>query len=128
MATAFLVGRIIVGIYFLMNAYNHIFKGSHMVGYAASKGVPSPKAAIVFSGILLLLGGLSVLLGVAVAWGIVALLVFMVPVTFMMHNYWKETDPMMKMNQRISFMKNMAIVGLLLMAFAIPTPWMFSIV
>lgn len=125
MVLAFVVGRIIVGVYFLMSAYNHILKGGDMVGYAASKHVPSPKIAIVGSGILLLLGGLSVLSGIFIGWGIGALLVFMVPVTFTMHNYWKETDPIMKMNQRISFMKNMAIIGFLLMAFSIPTPWVY---
>ncbi|MBX4209531.1 DoxX family protein [Candidatus Parcubacteria bacterium] len=123
MTIAFIVGRAIVGVYFLMNAYNHIFKSEHMVGYAASKGLPSPKTAIVGSGLLMLVGGLSVLFGVAPQWGLAALLLFMIPVTFKMHDYWKETDPMMKSNQRISFMKNMAIVGFLLMAYAIPVPW-----
>lgn len=127
MAIAFLVGRIIVGLYFLMNAYNHIFKGSHMVGYVASKGVRSPKAAIFVSGLLVLVGGLSILLGVGIVWGVVALLVFLVPVTFKMHNYWKETDPMAKMNQRIAFMKNMALIGFALMVLAIPTPWVYSL-
>lgn len=112
---AFVVGRVIVGLYFLMNAYNHLVKGSHMAGYAASKKVPSPKLAIFVSGLLLLVGGLSVLLDQWLFWGVIALLVFMVPVTFMMHDFWKQSDPMAKMNERISFMKNMAIIGFLLM-------------
>ena len=126
MALAFLVGRVIVAVYFLVNAYNHLIKGGSMVGYAASKHVPSPKAAIFLGGLLMLAGGLSVLTGIHVYWGLVALLVFMLPVTFMMHNYWKETDPMAKMNQRIAFMKNMAIIGLILMAFAIAVPWPYA--
>lgn len=127
MAIAFLIGRVIVGVYFLMNAYSHLFQSGHMVGYAASKGVPSPKLAIMGSGVLLLLGGLSVLTGVATCWGIIALIVFLVPVTFTMHNYWKAADPMMKMNERISFMKNMALIGLLLMALSVATPWAYSL-
>ncbi|HVT75018.1 MAG TPA: DoxX family membrane protein [Candidatus Paceibacterota bacterium] len=127
MEAAFSVGRIIVGLYFLSNAYNHVIKGSHMVGYAASKGVPSPKLAITGSGLLLLAGALSILSGIAVFWGIVALIAFMVPVTFKMHAYWKETDPMAKMSARIEFQKNMAITGFLLMALAIPTPWVYSL-
>lgn len=127
MDIAFLIGRVIVGVYFLMNAYNHLFHSGHMVGYAASKGVPSPKLAIVGSGVLLLIGGLSVLLGVQTFWGIIALIVFLVPVTFMMHDYWKAADPMAKMNERISFMKNMALIGLLLMALSVATPWVYSL-
>ncbi|HVU06839.1 MAG TPA: DoxX family membrane protein [Candidatus Paceibacterota bacterium] len=127
MTVAFTLGRIIVGLYFLINAYNHVIKGSHMVGYAASKGVPAPKLAITGSGLLLLAGALSILSGVAVFWGLIALLVFMIPVTLKMHDYWKETDPMAKMNARIAFQKNMAIIGFLLMAMAIPTPWTYSL-
>jgi uncharacterized membrane protein YphA (DoxX/SURF4 family) len=127
MATAFIIGRIIVGVYFLMNAHGHLVKGSHMVGYAASKGVPAPKLAIFGSGVLLLVGGLSIISGIGTTWGIIALIFFLLPVTFMMHNFWKETDPMTKMNENISFMKNMALVGFLLIALAIPTPWAFSL-
>ena len=127
MAIALLVGRIIVGFYFLTNAYNHIFKGSHLTGYVASKGVRSPKAAIVGSGFLLLIGGLSILLGTYVVWGVVALLLFLVPVTFKMHAYWKETDPMAKMNQQIAFMKNLALIGFVLMTLAIQTPWAYAL-
>jgi hypothetical protein len=32
-----------------------------------------------------------------------------------MHDFWKETDPMMRMNQRISFMKNVALLAAILM-------------
>jgi putative oxidoreductase len=126
MAIAFLVGQVIVGLYFLMNAYSHIVKGSHMTGYAASKGVPSPGRAIFLSGLLLLVGGLSILLGVWTFWGIIALIVFLVPVTFKMHDFWNQTDPAARMNEKISFTKNMALVGLLLMLLSIPS-WPYSI-
>jgi putative oxidoreductase len=111
----FYIGRTIVGVYFLINAYGHLVKGGDMIGYAASKGVPSPKLAVYGAGILLLLGGLSFISGYYLAWGIVALIVFMIPVTFKMHAYWKETDPMQKMSEKISFQKNFAIIGFLVM-------------
>ncbi|HEY0908500.1 MAG TPA: DoxX family membrane protein [Candidatus Paceibacterota bacterium] len=112
---SFIVGHVIVGLYFLINAYSHLFKSSDMVGYAASKKVPSPRLAIIVSGLLLLVAGLSFVSGMYMFYGIIAALVFMIPVTIMMHNFWAETDPMAKMNQRISFLKNVAIIGFLLM-------------
>lgn len=117
-----IVGRVIVGVYFLLNAYNHLVKGSHMVGYASSKHVPSPRAAIFGSGILLLAGGLSILSGAYMFWGIILLILFLVPVTFVMHNYWKETDSNTRMNEKISFEKNLALVGLLLMLLSLTSP------
>ena len=126
MPLLFVLGRIILGGYFIINGYGH-FKGmSNIAGYAGSKGVPMPKLAVGFSGLLLLIGGITILLGIWTNIGIYALFLFFIPVTFQMHAYWKETDPMMKMNQRISFMKNMAIFGALLMLLSLPTPWINS--
>lgn len=127
MAIAFLIGRIIFGGYFLLNAYNHLVKGSHLVGYAQSKGVPAPKLAILGSGILLLIGGVSMVLGLYPLIGVIALVVFLIPVTFMMHDYWKIQDPMARMSERISFQKNMALLGAALMMLAISTPWIWSV-
>ena len=127
MAIAFLIGRIIFGAYFLKNAYNHIFHSGHMIGYAQSMGVPAPKVAIIGSGILLAFGGLSMLLGVYTCWGALAIILFLVPVSFKMHPYWKIQDPAAKMNERITFEKNMALIGAALMTLAISTPWMYSL-
>jgi putative oxidoreductase len=122
----FLIGRVIFGGYFLMNAYNHLAHSGQMVGYAASRKVPSPKLAILGSGVLLLLGGLSILTGIRIGIGIAMLALFLIPVTFTMHNYWALPDPMAKMGERVNFMKNMALLGAALMMLAIPTPWPFS--
>ena len=118
-----MIGRLILAFYWLHAAYGHIFSAKHMVGYAQSKGVKSPMLAIVGSGVLALIGGLSLLLGVATTWGIAALVVFLIGVSFKMHPYWKEQDPMAKMGDRIQFWKNMAILGGLLAMLAIPMPW-----
>jgi hypothetical protein len=45
-----------------------------------------------------------------------------------MHNFWKDEDPQMKMADRINFMKNMALLGALLMLLAIPLPWPLRLV
>ncbi len=127
MEMAFLIGRIIVGAYYLMNAYNHFSKIEMMSGYAASKGVTSPKLFTVLTGILLLLGGLSILLGIRPELGVLALVIFFVAVSFKMHNFWAIQDPSMKMMEMVNFMKNMALLGSALMLLAIPLPWLFSL-
>jgi len=126
METAFLVGRFIVGIYYLYNAYNHFSKLNMMSGYAQSKGVPSPKLAVFAAGILLLVGGLSIITGYQPTIGAAALVLFFLPVTFMMHNFWKVQDPMARMGEMVNFTKNMALMGSALMFLAIPQPWPFS--
>jgi uncharacterized membrane protein YphA (DoxX/SURF4 family) len=122
-STIFVLGRLILGGYFIYSGFNHFALINMMAGYAQSKGIPSPKAAVGFSGMLLLIGGLSILLGVYPTIGVVALALFLVPVTFTMHAFWKVQDPMAKMGESVNFMKNVALLGAALMLLAIPQPW-----
>ena len=106
-----IVARVLFGGYFVMNGYNHIMNGKHMVGYAASKKVPNPKMAIFFSGLMILLGGLGIIINTMVIASVLLIVLFLIPVTFMMHNFWTETDPNNKMQSYIAFTKNMALLG-----------------
>jgi putative oxidoreductase len=122
----FLLGRILYGGFFLRNAYNHFTGVSAMAPYAGSKGVPAPSAAILGSGLLLALGGLSILLGVKPKLGILCVVLFLLPVTFTMHNYWADRDPQARQMNQIQFNKNIGLLGAALMLLAIPEPWWFS--
>src|SRR5438874_3720682 len=101
MAVAFLIGRIIVGLYFISSGIRHFTHLKMMAGYAGSKGVPMPEVGVPASGLLILIGGLSILLGAWPTYGAIAILVFLLPTTFMMHNFWAVQDPMQKMNDMI---------------------------
>lgn len=119
----FIIGRLLLGSYFIYSGYNHFANLAMMSGYVQSKGIPSPKAAVAFSGILLLIGGLSILLGVYPVVGVAALVAFLIPVTFMMHAFWKVQDPQAKMGEMVNFTKNLALLGAVLLLLAIPEPW-----
>ena len=123
----FLLGRILYGGFFLLNSYNHFTRASAMAPYAASKGVPAPKAAILGSGVLLLLGGLSMLLGVEPRLGVLCLVLFLLPVSLTMHNYWADKDPQARQMNEIQFRKNMGLLGAAFMLLAIPEPWWLSL-
>src|SRR6267143_25890 len=85
---AFLVGRIIAGGFFLMNGFNHFAQLNMMTGYAKSKGIPAPALAVGGSGVLLFLGGLSLLLGYHPTIGAALLVIFLLGVSFGIHNFW----------------------------------------
>jgi len=127
MEAVFLFGRILFGMFFVMSAFNHIFGLKKMSGYASSKGIPSPKLATFVTGLLLLGGGLGVVLGVYTQIALVLLIVFLVPVTFLMHQFWTLKDPMAKATEQVQFMKNLALLGAVLMMFLIETPWPFAL-
>ena len=86
-----------------------------LTGYAKSKGVPSPRMAVLISGVMMIVGGLGFIFNYYVSSASVILLVFLVPTTFMIHAFWKVSDPMHKMNDQVGFFKNLALVGALLM-------------
>jgi putative oxidoreductase len=122
----FLVGRIILGGYFVMGGFNHFKNLNMMTGYAKSKGTPAPALAVGGSGVMLILGGLSILAGLYPFVGIVLLAVFLVGVTPVMHNFWTVKDPQARMVEMINFSKNLALLGALLMLLEISQPWPMS--
>ncbi len=127
MTVLFLIGRILFGGYFFYNGIRHLTHVKGTGGYASSKGVPLPSLAVVVTGILLLLGGFSVVLGIYPVIGIICLVIFLVPVTFTMHSFWADTDPQAKMGNQINFGKNLALLGADLMFLLISRPWPMSL-
>jgi putative oxidoreductase len=123
-----LIGRIIFGGYFAYSGVNHFIGFGSMTQYARMKGVPFPAIAQGMTGLMLLLGGLSIISGVYTSVGIILLVAFLVPVTLMMHNFWTLEDGQLRMADKINFTKNMALLGAILMLLAIPSPWPLSIV
>jgi len=103
------LGRLFFALIFLMAGANHFSKQA--IGYAVSAGVPLASIAVPLSGVLSIAGGLSILLGYRAKLGGWLLVLFLVPVTLMMHKFWLVQDPMMSQIQMILFMKNISMLG-----------------
>ncbi|HKA00180.1 MAG TPA: DoxX family protein [Candidatus Solibacter sp.] len=127
MSYVFLLGRILYGGFFVLGGIGHFQHLGMMSGYVQSKGVPAPKPGVILSGLLIIVGGLCVILGYRVRTGLACLVLFLVPVTFLMHNYWVEKEMMARINQRVNFQKNIALLGAALMMAMIPRPWPLSL-
>jgi len=104
-----LAGRILYSAIFLMSAPGHFTAAT--IAYSASKGVPLASIAVPLSGVIALLGGLSILLGFKAKYGAWLIVLFLVPVTIMIHDFWTVTEPMMRQMQQINFMKNLSMLG-----------------
>jgi uncharacterized membrane protein YphA (DoxX/SURF4 family) len=123
----FLAGRILFGGFFVLSGLRHFQHLDMMAGFTGSKGVPSPRLAVMASGLLIILGGISILLGLQPRWGVALVSAFLIPVTLLMHQYWKHTDPMMRINDEVNFLKNVALLGGAWMLLMIPEPWPISL-
>lgn len=113
-----LIGRVLFAAIFLTSAAGHLTQTKMMAGYAASKGVPAPVLVTIGSGVLILVGGLSVLLGIWADLGALLLVVFLIPAAVLMHGFWKEADPQARQMEMVHFQKDVALAGAALMLFA----------
>lgn len=104
-----LTGRILFSLIFLMTLMSHF--SSQSIEYAAASGVPLANIAVPFSGIIAALGALSIMTGYKAKLGAWLVVLFLIPVTFTMHNFWTISDPMARQMQMVMFMKNISIMG-----------------
>lgn len=103
------IGRVLFAAIFLVAILGHF--SPQTIAYAAKQGVPLANVAVPLSGIIAFLGGLSVVLGFHARTGAWLIVLFLVPVTLMMHDFWAVTDPMMRNMQQAMFMKNVSMLG-----------------
>src|ERR671930_1958759 len=112
MDVLFLIGRIAFALVFLFSgATVHLLQARQGIEYARMNRVPAPALLVPLSGLMAVLGALSVILGIWADLGALLLVAFLLPVAFFMHGFWRETDEQMKSNQMAHFMKNIAIAG-----------------
>ena len=103
------LGRLFFGLLFLLGGTHHF--SSQTIAYAASQGVPLASIAVPFSGLLAIVGGLSIVIGYRARLGAWLIALFLIGVTPMMHKFWVVSDPMMHQIQFIMFMKNLSMLG-----------------
>jgi putative oxidoreductase len=118
-----LFGRLALGAIFLLSVTGKLTNWSGTVAYAATKGVPevllAGATALELVGVVLLLAGFKT------HWGAAALVVFLLPVTLVFHNFW-AVQGAAHHQQLVEFLKNVAIAGGLLVEF-VSGPGAFSL-
>ena len=127
MKIPFLLGRLIFGGFFIYNGINHFQQRKNLAQYAEAKKVPVPDLAVTATGILMVLGGASILLGIKPRLGAAAIIGFFAGVSPLMHNFWKAADPNQRMNDMVNFSKNLALLGAALALMGVEEPWPASV-
>ena len=114
-----IVGRILFALIFFNSGFAHFAQREAMTGYAQFKKVPAAKLAVPLTGLMILLGGLSIVLGIWMDLGALLLAIFLVFSAFMMHNFWTMDDANQKMNETVAFFKNLSMAGAALIILAV---------
>ena len=127
MKAPFLIGRLIFGGFFLYSGINHLRNRKMLAQYSASKNIPKPEVAVIATGLMMLTGGASIVLGIKPKIGALAILGFLGGVSPMMHDFWKQEDPGQRQGEMNNFAKNMAMAGAALALLGVEEPWEASV-
>ena len=108
---ASLAGRIMIATIFLLSAVgNKIPNFEGVVGYMTKHEVPSPRLLLIGAIALLIVGSLSVILGLFTRVGAGLLLVFLLAATYHFPNFW-ALEGAAQQAETIQFMKNLSLMG-----------------
>ncbi len=113
-----LAGRILLSLIFLISGIGKIGNFAGTAGYMATKGLPMAEVLLAITIVIEIGAALMIIGGFKARLGAAALFLWMIPVTFLFHNYWAMPADQ-QMIQQIMFMKNLGLMGgmLYIMAF-----------
>ncbi len=107
----FLIGRILFSLVFLRYGIAHLTRTEGSAQYAAYKKVPNATLLVQITGVCMVLGGLTIILGIVMDLAAALTAVLVTVYAFVMHRFWEETDDQTKQVEMSQFMKNISIAG-----------------
>ena len=112
------IGRILLALIFVVSGAGKITGYAGTAAVMAAKGLPIVDVLLPLTIAVELGGGLLLALGWKARWAAAALLLFLIPTTLIFHQFW-GIEPKLAQMQKIHFLKNVAIMGGMLMVLAI---------
>jgi putative oxidoreductase len=112
-----LVARVLLALIFVTAGFSKLTGLQGTAGYIGSVGLPAPMLLAVAAGVVELVAGVLVIVGWQARWAALALAGFTAVASVLFHNYWAMPAEQ-QMMQQLMFMKNVSIVGGLLVLFA----------
>jgi putative oxidoreductase len=114
-----IIGRLFLITVFLLSAVgNKIPNFKATADFMASEGVPASPILLVGAIAFLIAGSLSILIGYKARTGAALLLVFLMLATYWFHDFWTIEDPHQQQMQMVNFMKNLGLMGAMLIIIA----------
>ncbi len=102
------------GIY-IINGWGAFSKPGGRPKLVAAAGIPRPEQAVVLNAAVMIVAGLLLSLGITPRLTAALLLGSMIPTTLVGHAFWKEEPGPQRQNQETQFLKNLSMIGGLLM-------------
>ena len=126
MEVLFLIGRLMAALMYLLLGINHFVSLPELIDYAYRRKVPVPLVSVPLTGLALIAGGLSIGLGFHPTAGIIIVVAFLLLSALLAHRPSTQDDARAWQQEKLNFMRNMALAGTTLMLLAIPS-WPYSV-
>lgn len=113
-----LIARLLLALMFLMAGLSKFAGLEGTAGYIASKGLPMPQLLALATAVLEVVGAVLLIVGWQARWAALALAAFTLLASVLFHNFWAMPAEQ-QMMQQLLFMKNISVVGGLLVVFGL---------
>jgi putative oxidoreductase len=113
-----ILGRVLLASPFIRLGWDAAQTPGGRVDMAAAIGVPRPETAVRLNGAAMVSSGVLLALGIVPRWSALTLIGCLVPTTAAGHAFWKEEEQPKRTGQLIHFLKNVSMVGGLLVVVA----------
>lgn len=104
-----LIGRILFSAIFILAALGHFSRDA--IESATAYGMPLALILVPLAGLVALIGGVSVLVGYKARYGAWLLVIFLIPITIILHPFWQAPDELLASIQQAMFLKNLSLLG-----------------
>jgi putative oxidoreductase len=105
-----LLGRIMIALVFLLSGIMKAVNFTLTADQMAAKGIPAVETLLMLSIVIEIVASLMIISGFKARWGALTLLLWMIPVNILYHNFW-AMEGSEQFLHRIMFLKNISLMG-----------------
>ncbi|GAC1370557.1 MAG: hypothetical protein NVS2B12_05370 [Ktedonobacteraceae bacterium] len=112
------LGRLLLGSIFIFGGANTFANPGGRVTKVEAAGIPQPRQATILNGAIMVIGGTALAAGLLPKVAAALLAGSLIPTTYVGHAFWQEEQPGNRANQQTQFLKNLSMLGGLLLVLA----------
>lgn len=112
------LGQLLLGSIFIVGGAGTFAEPGGRVKLVEAAGVPQPRQATILNGVVMTVAGSTLAAGILPKLSATALLGSLTATTIVGHPFWKEEAPASRANQQTQFLKNLSLIGGLLLVLA----------
>jgi putative oxidoreductase len=119
-----LLGRLLMGCYFILPGLQKITNYQMMTDYMLAHSVPATGFLLPLTIVIQIVAGLAIIIGFKGKFAAFILAGLTLLISIYMHDFWSMVEGLARTHETQNFIKNMAVMGGLLMVSSLGTGWL----